>query len=475
MCRISGNEVYDRVSGVHYFVDAKDIRIPSDGSRLPGFMSHLISPARKACYRILLGIETGRLHSDDALNSEKMFELEIRDRHLTTEIVYGTLRWQGLLDHVLASASGRPWMQVVTGVKILLRMSLYQMWKMDRIPEYALVNDAVELAKREYGRGIDGFVNGILRHLTRTRPWKEEAFLSGAPGWIQTSLPEWLYRRWAARFGEDVAADFALSLNMPPQAALRAIHEMGTGKAFPFNTTKSDIVPGACIRTDSSDASIPESGDSPAFRFQDEASQMIPYLLPPAPGSRIWDACAAPGGKTAILCEIFGDSGRVFASDLRRERVLRLARFLGSSGMHTVDLLVADARQKAPFRRCFDAVLADVPCSGLGTLRRNPEIKWRFRKADFRALQATQKMILHHVSEAVRVGGQLLYSTCSTEPEENEEVIMAFLQTHPGFCLQKPSWPSGIEKWTGGDAMVRTYPGTHAWDGFFAALMMRRS
>jgi 16S rRNA (cytosine967-C5)-methyltransferase len=403
-----------------------------------------------------------------------MLALEVRDRHLTTEIVYGTLRWQGLLDYVLAAASSRPWPKIQEGAKILVRMSLYQMWKMDRIPEYALVNDAVELAKRELGKGVEGYVNGMLRHLTRAHPWKENDFLRRAPRWIQVSLPEWLYKRWAARYGESAATEFALSLNMAPQAAMRALGERGK-ESIPFAAERSDLVPGAFIRTETANAPMREQSGSSAFHFQDEASQLIPHLLHPLPGWRIWDACAAPGGKTAIMGKICGDFGRIIASDLRSERATRMAQFLKNSGLPNAEVLVADARQQAPFRDRFDAVLADVPCSGLGTMRRNPEIKWRFRKKEFADLQSNQKKILHSVSERVRVGGWLLYSTCSTEPEENEQVVRTFLQAYPGFCLQKPAYPPGIEKWVGRDSMVRTYPGKRLWDGFFAALMMRRS
>ncbi|HTY62133.1 MAG TPA: transcription antitermination factor NusB [Acidobacteriota bacterium] len=438
-------------------------------------MAPQISPARTLCYQLLFDIGSGRTRSDDALNSDKIQDLDVRDRHLSTEIVYGTLRWQGLLDYVLAAASTRPWPKVAEGIKILLRMSLYQMWKMDRIPEYALVNDAVEIARRELGKGIEGYINGILRRLTRDHLWEKDECMRRAPRWDQVSLPEWLYKRWAARYGEDVAEDFALSLNKAPQAAMRIFGDYATGEVFPFAAVKSDLVPDAFIRAD--DVKIPSrEGIGPAaFHFQDEASQLIPHLLHPMPGWKIWDACAAPGGKTAILGKICCNSRYIVASDLRYERVARLAQILKDSGIRAPQILVADARQQPPFVDCFDAVLADAPCSGLGTVRRNPEIKWRFRKREFAELQANQTKILHSVSGAVRLGGWLLYSTCSTEPEENEQVIREFLNTHPGFCLQKPIHPPGIEKWVGQDSMVRTYPGNRLWDGFFAALMLRRS
>jgi 16S rRNA (cytosine967-C5)-methyltransferase len=427
----------------------------------------MISPARKLAFKLLCKIEAQRVFSDDALHSESMGQLEIRDRNLTTEIVYGTLRWQGLLDYVLSGTSSRPWQEVVPGARMLLRMSVYQMWQMDRIPDHALVNDAVELAKRELGRGIDRYLNGILRHLARCRPWKEAGFLSGAPPWVRASLPLWLWERWSARYGESAAAEFALSLNDRPQSAFRL--DTDAGAKLPVGAVQSDIVPGAAIR-------VPGQldQDSSFHNRQDEASQLIPYLIGAEPGWRVWDACAAPGGKAAVLLGICGESGQVIGSDLRRERVERLAGLLHSAGKLRAQMLVADASKPGPFRCRFDAVLADAPCSGLGTLRRNPEIKWHFTPADFAALQQTQKQILESVSASVRTGGRLLYSTCSTEPEENEHIVESFLSSHPDFVLRQPDSPPGIESWIGKDCMVRTFPSSRLWDGFFAALMVRR-
>ncbi len=434
----------------------------------------MIAPARKLCYQILCGIESHRFFSDDALNSDEMRQLQVRDRHLTTEIVYGTLRLQALLDYVLSKVSSRSWKDVAPGAKILLRMSLYQMWQMDRIPDHALVHDAVELAKRELGNGIDRYLNGILRRLGRTRPWTESEFLSAAPLWVQVSLPKWLWDRWVKRYGENCARDFAASLNRPPQAALRMTDETKKCEQLPFEAVPSDLVPDAYIRA----SSIPEQEDvrneSNLFQLQDEASQLIPYLFGFAEtGRRIWDTCAAPGGKSAILGKICGKSGRVIASDVRWERILRLAKLLGGSGTVRADVIVADASKPPPFRECFDAILADVPCSGLGTLRRNPEIKWHFKPEELASRQKVQHLILQNVSEAIRVGGKLLYSTCSTEPEENEQVVESFLRTHHEFCLERPLYPKGIENWTCPDKMVRTFPSARLWDGFFAALMVR--
>jgi 16S rRNA (cytosine967-C5)-methyltransferase len=434
----------------------------------------MISPARLLSFKLLSRIESRRLFSDDALNSDDMAQLDVRDRHLTTEIVYGTLRWQATLDHILATLSSRPWEEVSPGAKILLRMSLYQLWQMDRMPDYALVNDAVELAKRELGKGIDRYLNGILRCLTRTRPWKKDGFLRDAPMWVRVSLPKWLWDRWAQRFGEKAAEDFALSLNRPPQAAYRLNIVLATER-LPSNIVRSDLVPDAYIRTIKDCDAEDEREDINSFPSQDEASQLIPHLMGnDIRGWKIWDACAAPGGKAAILAKLSGESGHLIASDVRWDRISRLVQLFKSTGALNANLIVADACGPAPFHSSFDAALADAPCSGLGTLRRNPEIKWHFKPEEFRLLQKTQKQLLHYVSENVRVGGRLLFSTCSTEPEENEQVVKSFLDTHTDFALDRPVNPPGIEKWIGKDNMVRTFPSTRLWDGFFAALLVRR-
>jgi 16S rRNA (cytosine967-C5)-methyltransferase len=427
----------------------------------------MISPARRVCYFLLSQIESGRLFSDDALNSEGMEHLEIRDRHLATEIVYGTLRWQGMLDYVLSWSSSRPWRQLRPELKILLRMSLYQLWHMDRIPDHALVNDAVELAKQELGKGTERFLNGILRNLTRSRPWLTEEFTSKAPPWLQVSLPKWLWERWIHRYGEQDAREYALSLNKPPQAALR--YSITTdSQSVPADAEPSDLVPGAFIRRGHE-----HPNDIEILHYQDEASQLIPHLLGKISGFKIWDACAAPGGKSAILCGNCGDEGRVIASDLRFERAVAMTWFLKEARSGRAGVIVADASHPAPFRICFDAGLTDVPCSGLGTMRRNPEIKWRFRPSMFPQITRRQQTILHQVSQTIRAGGRLLYSTCSTEPEENEQVVQSFLADHVDFQLQQPMSPAGIERWIGPDRFVRTYPSTRGWDGFFAALLVR--
>jgi len=361
-------------------------------------------------------------------------------------------------------------------------LSLYQMTQMDRMPDHAIINDAVEIAKPGSGLGPAGFVNGVLRNLSRTRPWTFPDFHKDCPIWARVSLPEWLWERWEARFGRDSACEYALSLNRPPQTAFRIAGQPvppdGSGPGVdhthtqdPFSYTVSEWVPGACLaqKVDS------ERRFTGKVHFQDEASQLIPYLLGSIEGARVWDVCAAPGGKAAILRERCGPSGWLVCSDVDACRARRLLSFLERASGAPFDVLIHDARAGMPFRILFDAVLVDAPCSGLGTLRRNPELKWRFRPELLTELSRRQLQLLESVAPAVRQGGILLYATCSTEPEENESVVGQFLESHAGFRIRRPDFPPGIAGLLDPQGLFRSFPGARLWDGFFAALMVRSS
>ncbi len=434
----------------------------------------MISAARRVAFDLLCKVENEGLFSDDAVNSAAVARLEDRDRRLATELIMGTLRWQGLLDFVLARSSSRPWPEVDAPVRVLLRMSLHQLWQMDRIPDHAVVNDGVDLAKRVAGIGAGGFVNAILRKLAKEQCWRQDGFLALCPSWDRISLPRWLWIRWARRFGEAPAHEYAMSLLEAPRMTLRVPGEraVSTGDEIPAGLEPSDLVPGAFFpKQDRKDApGAPFPG-----RIQDEASQLVAHLPGSVEGLRVWDACAAPGGKSAIFLEDAGHAGFVLSSDVSPARARLLARNLSRAPGGRSAVVILDAREAPPFRGSFDAAVADVPCSGLGTLRRNPEIKWRLRPEQLAPFRETQKAILDSVSRAVRPGGLLLYSTCSTEPEENEEVVQGFLSRNPEFTVTRPAYPPGVEALLDDTGFLRTFPGTRLWDGFFAALMRRAS
>jgi len=428
----------------------------------------MTAPARSIAFDVLCRVSIEGGYSDYACNAPDVARLQARDRNLVTEIVYGTLRWQGWLDFLLSRVSARGWEEIDPRVGVLLRMSLYQISRLERIPAYAAVHEAVEIARARVGHGAGRFVNAILRRLARERPWQAPGLQDALPETARVSLPEWLWRRWAARFGTAQALAYARSLLDPPPRYVR-LRASGLKRPETLGALElSDVVPGAVL----------ERGDAPAGTEagapQDEASQLIPHLLGALEGCLLWDACAAPGGKTAILLALAGERGRVVASDLHEARARHLRAAAGGAASSALDVVVADATQ-APFRARFDAALADVPCSGLGTLRRNPEIKWRLRPEELPRLAALQGGILQTVAGQVRPGGLVLYSTCSTEPEENDGVVLSFLATTRGFRLVRPTAPPGIDAWTDGQGFVRTYPSTRGWDGFFAALIARNS
>ena len=235
------------------------------------------------------------------------------------EIVYGTLRWQGLIDHVIMKTSSRP--ELDPGVRILLRMSVYQMLYLNRVPHHAVVHDAVEISKGQFRSGTPGFINGVLRRLSQERPWAEAAFEQDFPPWVRVSLPSWLWHRWTARFGEARATEYALSLNRPPRMALRLAGEaIGVSENLIAHGHLSELVPGALLI----DTDLPRPSPDTLLKAQDEASQLIPHLLGPIAGWKIWDACAAPGGKAAILSSMCGREGSVTATDIHPARARRL-------------------------------------------------------------------------------------------------------------------------------------------------------
>jgi 16S rRNA (cytosine967-C5)-methyltransferase len=431
----------------------------------------LPAPARVVAFEVLRRIEFQHAHSDDAINSKLVSTLSPRDRNLVTEVVYGTLRWQIYLDHILEKVSARDWQTVSPEAKILLRMGLYQMFGMDRIPNYALINDGVEIAKRRLGKGIGGFINSILRRLARERTWEDARVKHECPHHARVSLPAWLWERWSLRFGVEQAREYALSLNQAPQEALRCAMLAAQAEDLPADMIPSDLVPGALLCRKSGERA-PDSEFS-SLPHQDEASQLIPHLLGNIAGWTVLDVCAAPGGKSAILCTLTGRPQNVVLSDRSWKRLRQLANDLSPGDRFKPDLLVADAAQAMPLRKAFDAVLADVPCSGLGTLRRNPEIKWRFSPDLLPRLQDKQINILKSAAGLVKPGGLLLYSTCSTEPEENEQVANCFLASHPEFRVKRPMQPRGIEAYVDAAGMIRTFPSMRLWDAFFAVLMVR--
>ncbi|HLJ14195.1 MAG TPA: transcription antitermination factor NusB [Bryobacteraceae bacterium] len=386
-----------------------------------------MSPARTTAFQILLRVDGGGYASDLLLAQPA--GLDSRDAGLASEIVFGVLRYQAQLDYLIGYFSGRPSVRLDSEVRIALRMAIYQLRYLDRIPPHAAVTDSVDLVKRAGKRSAAGFVNAVLRKVTRDPvAWPDRA--------TELSMPAWLLARWDRRFGTETASTIAQAFLRPPETFLRIPPGASANLNSPLAVEATEI-PG-CFR-------LEHAGDSGGFRQQDISSQWVVTLLDLEPGQTLLDLCAAPGNKTAQALEA---GVRVIACD----HSLRRLRALDGLACHRV---VLDATQPLPFRTDFERILLDAPCSGTGTLGRNPEIKWRLREHDLGTFQARQIALLDRAVAQLAPGGRLVYSTCSLEEEENQAVVEQVLPRHAARLVS-----SGLR-----------LPGLMAGDGFFAAVI----
>jgi 16S rRNA (cytosine967-C5)-methyltransferase len=447
--------------------------------------------ARALAWEILQQVEQGAFA--DALLGHRLgaSRLAERDHALVTRLVYGTLAWQGYLDHIIAAFSRRPPRDLDLPVRSLLRLALFQMCLLTRIPDFAAVDTAVQLAKRFRGGSAVSFVNAVLRRAAVG--WQDVRFPSIEDDPIghlaaRLSHPPWLVERWVAQYGINETAALLHANNEPAPTVLRANRRRIEPAVLVTRLREAGC---AAEPTSYSPCGIRiERGGGPErlpgyeeglFSLQGEASQLVGFLLAPRPGERVLDACAAPGGKATHLAELMDDRGEIVALDTNApgaERIERMARRLGLS---IVRAKVADAVTSPDPHggepATYDAVLVDAPCSGFGTLRQHPEVKWRRTANDVEALARLQGQLLHAAAPRVRPGGTLVYATCTLGTAENEDQIAAFLRDHAEFETGNPQplLPEGARDLIGGDGFLRTFPHRHGLDGFFAARLKRRA
>jgi 16S rRNA (cytosine967-C5)-methyltransferase len=445
----------------------------------------VIAPARRIAFRILHQIATTDAHSDDLLRSPEVDALSAADRHLTTMLVLGTLRWQVALDAEIRALLTRPDARLSEEAATALRMGAFQLLHLDRVPAHAVLNDSVELVKRGKESGAAGMVNAVLRKIQSTgqapRAAKVRSVDELASRWAH---PAWMVERWARRYGVAAAEAICHWDQEPAALAVRAAsHESLPGL---------DTEPGAflsCARR----VVGGEVGRSEAFRegrirIQDEASQLVAEIASMAAtgAERVLDTCAAPGGKTAILAERL-TGAEITAADGSRKRLDAMRRMMPAALAERLRFEVADA-VKMELQPEWDLVLCDVPCSGTGTMARNPEIRLRVTEADLGRQQERQRAIVRAGLAGVRAGGRLVYSTCSLEPEENEQVVEAALREVPGLRLVPVEGildalaTQGVLTADGRERLrsatdgpyLRMIPGLHPCDGFFAAALERQ-
>jgi 16S rRNA (cytosine967-C5)-methyltransferase len=440
---------------------------------------------RRDAYRILRRVEESGAFASVLLESRSVELRDPREIALLTEIVLGVLRRRMILDHAIAAAASRPVDTIDRAVVTAIRIGAYALLYLDRMPDFAAVDTAVVLVKEAGWGKAAGFANGVLRTIARRRA----SLLPPAPVpgdaaslALFHSHPLWLAERLVSRFGWDRTAELLAANNEPAATVLAAWPDAGTAESVASRLASEGIRVESCRFVPDAlrvVAGVPQRSSAfrdGAFWIQDEASQLAVRLFDGSVGPRILDACAAPGGKTLALAARAGEAGLVVAADRHAGRLSRLAQNLRRLRAERVVPLVCDMSRRAPFRSSFDDVLLDAPCSGTGTLRRHPEIRWRLQPEHLVAHGERQRRILEHAAELVAPGGRLVYSVCSMEPEEGDAVVAAFVADHSDFVRANPraGLAAPASALIGEDLALRTTPLNDGMDGFYAALLTRR-
>ena len=443
--------------------------------------SNSVSPARRAAFEILLRVADGAYAS--VLLASRAEELGPQDRALCHELVMGVLRRQLWLDRLAEQYSNRKVADLDEAVRIVLRLGLYQLRFLSRVPASAAVNESVNLVHFARLRSAGSFVNAVLRRATRepnvdpTSNIEDPLELVS----VMTSHPAWLIERWTKAIGAAEAEALAFANNLAAPVAFRVVNN----RASEADVCESLRQAGAELiaskvakhawRVTGGSGVLTELAAAGKIYLQDEASQLVAAALEAKSGERVLDLCAAPGSKTTQIAErsldAVGLGALVIAADLHEHRLRTLVSAAKLQGLRNIRAVALDGLWPLPFaERAFDRVLVDAPCSGTGTLRRNPEIRWRISPADIEEMRARQTLLLEHAARAVKPGGRLIYSTCSVEHEENEEVVRTFLENQEAF---RPSQLAIHETLKTHPGMARTWPHRQGTDGFFICALER--
>jgi 16S rRNA (cytosine967-C5)-methyltransferase len=447
-----------------------------------------VSPARTAAFDILLRVEQQSAYASELLHSSRYAELSTADHALATELAMGVLRWRSLLDSQIASVSSQPVAKLDVEVLIALRLGVYQLGWLDRVPARAAIHESVELVKRAHKRSAVPFANAILRKLAAAVPADARTSLSSAGSIAEaTSIeelaarsahPNWTVDRWGKQFGLEAARSICSYDQQVPATTirLRDTHAEEDLRKEGVNLAPGDFLASA-RRVVAGDVTRTQVFAAGRVAIQDEASQLVAALV--GTGKRILDGCAAPGGKTWSIADRNPEAAMV-AVELHPHRAALLRKRVAA---HNVQVITGDLKDLA-IAEPFDRVLLDVPCSGTGTIARNPEIRWRLSRQDLRDLAARQLALLRVAMKHVAPGGRLIYSTCSLEREEDEAIVEQALAENSAFRLidcsteidrlrAEGEWISPEIRPFLRSSYLRTIPGIQRCDGFFAAILAR--
>ena len=432
-----------------------------------------MAPARACAYAVVRRVFEQDAWADRALHGEaRRLGLDARDRALAVRLAYGTVQRVAALDHAIAAFARRPAGELDPPVLAALRIGVFQLAYLDRVPPHAAVTESVELAKADRPRAA-GLVNAVLRRAARDAKPLLDALPEATPGQaaLRHSHPEWIAELWWEALGADAARALMAAGNEPAEAVVRANTLRTTPEALAERLPTAATDGDALILDAPFDAFAAPEWEQGLFIPQSRAAMAVARIVDPRPGERILDLCAAPGGKTTHLAALMGNEGRVIAVEKHAGRAQALRRTATRLGATIVEVRTADARQPLQ-AAAYDRVLVDPPCSDLGTLASRPDARWRKagRPAELAALQAR---ILTAGAEAVRPGGTLVYSTCTISPDENERVVEDFLAAHSDFAADDLSAVHPVWKHPPMPRTLQTLPHRDRTDGFFIARFTR--
>ncbi|MBO9998551.1 MAG: 16S rRNA (cytosine(967)-C(5))-methyltransferase [Cyanobacteria bacterium SID2] len=407
------------------------------------------------------------------------------DRGLATELVYGCVRRQRSLDAVLDRFAKKPAAQQPPDLRILLHLGLYQLMFLDRMSDAAAVDTTVKLAKENRMAGLSGVVNGVLRQYLRST--SDRSFPIDLPDdpmsqlGIRYSYPDWIVKIWLDRLGFEEAEQLGQWFNRSPQLHLRVnplkttVETVETAwREAGVNVERMPHVPqGLNVKNAGNVEALPGYAEG-WWTVQDSSAQLVTHLLDPQPGESIVDACAAPGGKTTHIAELMGDTGKIWAIDRTASRLKKVRENLDRLQLNSIEVLEADSRNLPQFEGSIDRVLLDAPCSGLGTLHRRADLRWRQTPETTKELATLQGELLEACAKWVKPGGILVYATCTVNELENENVVQPFLERHPDWQIESPTLDSPVASLATPKGWICVWPHRHQMDGFFMVRLKRR-
>lgn len=443
--------------------------------------------ARETAVTILTKLEEKQGFSNLVLQNElKHSQLDVRDKGLVTELVYGTIQRLNTIDYIANHfLTKRTIEKLEPWLRQLLRVAVYQIRYLDKIPDHAIVNEAVELAKKLGHKGIAGFVNGVIRNIIRSpqepkMPNQQKNLIKYLS--LTHSVPEWLIRKWVDDFGQGNVESFLPFINTTAPFTIRYNSLKNSAQAFQhlldeadIEWTKSSHVEDAYYLHNIGDVSNAKLFQEGAFTIQDESSMLVAKVMAPFPKATVLDGCAAPGGKTTHIAEIQSDEGQILANELHPHKIALIEQLQKRLGIKSIRTRMGDFLE---YREdvLYDFVLIDAPCSGLGVVRRKPELKWRMTEATMQSLQSLQRKLIRHAATFVKPGGYLVYSTCTMNRAENHSIVDEFLSEFQEFVGEniKPMIPETVQSIMENQYSIQLLPHHLNSDGFYIAKLKRK-